>query len=102
MLREDTVVDGRQRVCTGEAESKDTEVSLETSADGETAGSRIHARHVLRVVDVLQSQLAAIIPVTVVEMLTYQRVRLNGEVLVHLHQSQQLTSLHRSRHHTMN
>ena len=84
MLREDAVVDGRESVSAGEAQREDAEVTLEARADGETASGRVHARHVLRVVYILERQFLPVVPVTVVEVLTHQGVRLDGEVLVHL------------------
>jgi len=84
MLRENAVVDGRQGVGAGEAEREDAEVALETRVDREAAGRRVHARHVLRVVDVFQRQLGPVVPVAVVEVLADQCVRLYREVLVNL------------------
>ena len=59
-------------------------MSLQARVDGERAGRGVHARHVLRLVDLLQRQLVAVVPVTVVEVLPDERVRLHGEVLVDL------------------
>ena len=92
VLKEDAVVDGGESIGSGEAEREDTEVSLKARVDGETAGGRVHARHVLRVVDVLERQLGPVVPVTVVEVLADQRVRLHGEILVDLHHHQQTAS----------
>jgi len=69
VLRQDAVVDGCQGVGAGEAEREDAEVSLQARVDGETSRRRVHTRHVLRVVDVLERQLRAVVPVTVVEVL---------------------------------
>ena len=59
-------------------------MSLQARVDGERAGGGVHARHVLCLVDLFQRQLVAIVPVTVVEVLANERVRLHGEVLVDL------------------
>ena len=57
---------------------------LQTRVDGEGSSCGVHARHVLRVVDVLQAQLLPVVPVAVVDVLADQRVWLHGVVLVHL------------------
>ena len=57
---------------------------LQSRVNGEGPGCRVHTRHVLSVVDVLEGELGAVVPVTVVDVLADERVRLHGEVLVHL------------------
>jgi hypothetical protein len=84
MLEENVAVDGLQGIGAREAECEHAEVSLQTRVDGETAGGRVHARQVLSVVYVLQRQFGSVIPVTVVQVLADQRVRLYGEILVDL------------------
>jgi len=84
MLRENIVIDGVQSVLSGEAECKDVEMSQQSWVDGETACCRVHTWQILRVVYLLQRQLDSVKPMSVVEMLSDQRVRLNGEELVHL------------------
>ena len=84
VLRQDVVVDRMQRVGAGEAECEHAEVSLEARVDREAAGRRVHARHVLRVVDLTQGQLRPVVPMAVVEVLPDQRVRLHREVHVDL------------------
>ena len=49
------MVDGPQCLCAGKADSKHAEVALQARVDGEASGSRIHAGHILHVVDLLQS-----------------------------------------------
>lgn len=84
MLRQDVVVDGLECISTGEAECKDTEVTLESRVDSETAGRGIHTGQVLSVVDVLERQLRPVVPMAVVEVLAHQSVWLYCEVLVDL------------------
>ena len=84
MLRKDAVVDGCQGVQSREAECKHREMPLQTGVDGETPRGGIHARHVLRVVDVLEGKLRAVVPMAVVEVLTDQSVWLYCEVLIYL------------------
>ena len=84
MLAQDAAVDGCQGVQPREAESEDGEVSLEPGVDGEAAGRRVHARHVLGVVDLFEAELLPVKPMAVVQMLSDQRVWLHREVLIHL------------------
>ena len=84
MVREDVAVDGLQSVLAGEAEREDVEMTQQARVDGEAAGSRVHARQILRVVNLLQRQPRPVVPVPVVEVLPDQRVRLHREVRVHL------------------
>ncbi len=84
MLGQDTAIDGVQGVRTREAESEHAEVPLQTCVYGKRPSSRVHAGHVLRVVNLLERELVTIVPVTVVEVLPDQSVRLHGEVLVYL------------------
>ena len=84
MLLQNVAVDRVQCVDTGEAHGEHTEVALETAVDGEATGRRVHARHVLRVVDLFQRQLRAVIPMAVVEVLADECMGLHCEVLVHL------------------
>ena len=84
MLRENVAVDGVQSVLAGEADGEHVEVAQQARVDGEAAGGRVHARQVLRVVDLLERQLGPVVPVTVVEVLADERVRLHREIRVHL------------------
>ena len=93
MLRENIVVDGVQSVLAGEAQCEYVEVSQQSRVDGEAACSRVHAWQILRVVDLLERQFGAVVPVSVVEMLSDEWVRLHGEVRVHL-SSQHRHSIH--------
>ena len=52
-------------VLTREADGEHTEVPLQARVDGEATGGGVHARHVLRVVDLLRDQLLTVVPVTV-------------------------------------
>ncbi len=64
---------------------KDAEMSLEPRVDAEAASGRVHARHVLHVVDVLECvALSPVVPVTVVEVLPDERVRLHRSEPVNL------------------
>lgn len=67
-------------------DGKNAEVSLQAGVDSEAAGRRVHTRHVLAVVYVLESQLSAVIPMVVVHVLSDQRVRLYCTVRVDLGQ----------------
>ena len=62
-------IDSLQRVQLREADSKNTEVSLQTCVDCEASGSRVHRGHVLHVLDVLEYEFLAVIPVLVVQVL---------------------------------
>ena len=84
MLQQDVAVDCVQSVDAGEAHGEHAEVALQTTVDGEAAGRRVHARHVLRVVHLFQGQLCAVVPMAVVEVLADECVGLYGEVLVDL------------------
>ncbi len=66
---QDALVDGAEGLGAGEAHGKDAEMSLQPWVDGEAACSWVHAGHVLYVMDLLQHQLYAVIPVVVVEVL---------------------------------
>jgi len=54
VLRQNVVVDGVQSVLPGKADRKYVEVAQQTRVDGKAAGSRVHARQILRVVDLLE------------------------------------------------
>jgi len=84
MLLKDLLVDGLERVQTGEGNGKHWKVSLETWVDCEWTSSWIHARHVLAIVDFLQRQLSSIVPMRVIQMLTDKCMRLDGEVSIDL------------------
>ena len=71
VLREDALIDGSQCLVAWETDCKDAEVSLEPRVDGEAACCGVHAGHVLHVVDLLQSELVAVIPVCVFEARTF-------------------------------
>ena len=84
MLGEYAAVDGGQGIHAREAKGKHTEVALETRVDGKRACCGVHAGHILCVVDLLEAELLAVIPVVVVQMLADESVGLYCEVLVHL------------------
>jgi len=84
MVRDDVGVDRKQSVLSGKAEREDVEVTQQARVDGEAAGGRVHARQILRVVDLFQRQLGPVVPVAVVQVLPDQRVRLDSEVRIHL------------------
>lgn len=92
-LRENAGVDGGEGVSARERQRKHAEVSLQTRVDCEGAGCRIHTRHVLGVVYVLERQLGSVIPMAVVQVLPDQCVWLHGEVLVNLNTVQQVKNL---------
>lgn len=54
----------------GEADCKHAEVPLQPRIDGEGTSSGVHWRHVLHVVDVLQTELCAVVPVHVIHVLS--------------------------------
>jgi len=84
MVGEDVVVDGVKSVLAGEAECKHVEMTQESRINGEAAGGRIHTWQVLGVMNLFQCQLGPVVPVSVVQVLSNQRVRLNGEVRIYL------------------
>ena len=65
-------------------DGEDSEVPLQPWIDGERAGSGVESRHILNLFDVFQGVLGAIIPVTVVKVLTKESMRLHGTILVNL------------------
>ena len=67
-----------------EAHGERGKMPLEPGVDGEAAGRGVHAGDVLHAVDVLRAELVPVVPVVVVQMLPYERVRLHGAVRVHL------------------
>jgi len=84
MVRQNVGVDRQQSVLAGEAEREDVEMTQKSWVDCEAAGGRVHTGQILRVVDLLQSQLSPVVPVSVVQVLADQRVRLNSEIWIHL------------------
>ena len=62
---------------------------LQSRVDCKTTGCGIHTRHILRVVDFLQLEFDTVIPMEVVQMLSDERVWLDGEVLIHLQKHEQ-------------
>ena len=83
MSLEDALVDGAKSLVCRETDRKHAEVSLEAWVDGEATSSRVHTGDILYVVDVLERELVAVVPVTVVKMLSYQCMRLYSTVCVH-------------------
>ena len=65
-------------------DGEDSEVPLQPWIDGERAGSGVECCHILNLFDVFQGVLGAIIPVTVVEVLTKESMRLDRAILVNL------------------
>lgn len=84
MLRQYRRVHDRYGVRAGKANGQNAEVSLQSRIDGKAARGGIHAGHILTVMDVLKSQLVAIVPMAIVQMLPHQSVRLDGTIAVHL------------------
>ena len=62
VVAEDGVVDGEEGVGAGEDHGEGGKVPLQPRVDGEAASRRVHAGHVLHVVDVLLSQLCLAVP----------------------------------------
>lgn len=62
----------------------DAEMSLQSWIDREATRGRVHTRHVLTVVDIFQRQFGPVVPVSVIQMLPYKSVRLNGSVAIYL------------------
>jgi hypothetical protein len=73
VLAHESIVDGEQRGLLGERNSKGPEVTLKTRVDLERTSSWVHASCVKGVLDVLQGQLGAIIPVIVIFVLSQKR-----------------------------
>jgi len=65
-------------------DSKYTEMALETWINCEAASCRIHTGHILTLMNVFQYQFITIIPMTIVKVLTDQRVRLHCSIGVYL------------------
>ena len=62
VVAEDGVVDGEEGVGAGEDDGEGGKVPLQPRVDGEAASRRVHAGHILHVVDVLLSQLCLAVP----------------------------------------
>ena len=62
VVAEDGVVDGEEGVGAREDHGEGGEVPLQPWVDGEAASCRVHAGHILHVVDVLLSQLGLAVP----------------------------------------
>ena len=58
-------------------------MALESGVNGETASRRIHAGHVLHIVDLLEGHLLAVVPVLVVQVLLDEGVGLHSAIRVH-------------------
>jgi len=84
MLLQDGQVDRLERLLARKTHSEHGKVTQQAWVDGEAARRRIHARHVLRVVDVPKGQLRPVVPVAVVHVLPQNSVRLHCPVRVHL------------------
>lgn len=67
-----------------EEEEEEEGAYLQAGVDGEGAGSRVHAGHVLRLVNLLEGKLDTVVPVLVVNVLAHEGVWLYREILVHL------------------
>lgn len=57
---------------------------LQPRIDSKTTGCWVHARDVLRVVDVFDGQFMSIVPMQVIDVLPDQSMWLDSEVFVHL------------------
>ena len=100
MTAQDARVDRMQRLFAGETDGEHAEVTLETRIDGETSRRRIHTSDVLHVVYLLQRQLLTVVPVPIVQVLTNERVRRHGTVVVdsrHVHIVDEVDQLLRAR-----
>ena len=62
VVAEDGVVDGEEGVGAREDHGEGGKVPLQPWVDGEAASCRVHAGHILHVVDVLLSQLGLAVP----------------------------------------
>lgn len=71
-------INRNESIAAREVESKDTEVSLKSCVYGEVSGRLVHAGHVLSVRNLLQGQLVPVVPVSIIEMLSYQSVWLDS------------------------
>ena len=78
------MVNGVEGSHSREANGKHGEVSLQPWVDGEATSSGVHASNILNIVDLLENHLVPIIPVLVVQVLSYQCVRLNCTIQVNL------------------
>ena len=57
---------------------------LQPWRDGEATSRGVHARHILTLVDLFQRQFSPIVPMTVIHVLSDQRMRLHCTVCVDL------------------
>mmetsp|Transcript_11631 Transcript_11631/g.49673 ORF Transcript_11631/g.49673 Transcript_11631/m.49673 type:complete len:368 (-) Transcript_11631:7099-8202(-) len=89
-----------QRVLPGEVHREGHEQPLQTGVDGERARGGVHARHVLRVFDLLQNDLVLVVPAVVVHELPRE---LDGRLRVvlvherHVHVVEEVHELFRTR-----
>ena len=60
----------------GKTDSKDTKVSLKTRVNGEATSGGVHTGNVLYIMDLFERHLDPVVPVSVVEVLSYQCVGL--------------------------
>ena len=58
-------------------------MALKPGVNGETASSRVHAGHILDVVDLFEGHLLSVVPVLVVKVLLDKGVRLDSAIGVH-------------------
>nr|CAD7257237.1 unnamed protein product [Timema shepardi] len=86
----------RKRFLGREADGEHAEMPLEARVDGETTRGRVHARHKLAVVYVLEGELSPVIPVTVVHVLSHQGVGLDRTVCIHLGHVHIIDEIHHS------
>ena len=78
------MIDGVEGSHSRETDGKHGEVSLQSWVDGEATSGRVHASNVLNIVDFLEYHLLPIIPMFVVQMLSYQCMWLNSTIQINL------------------
>ena len=84
IVRQNWVVDREQRLSTWEDNGKSCKMSLKSWIDCKTSSWRIHASHILTIVNVLLCQLVPIIPVAIVHVLSDQCVRSHSSICINL------------------
>ena len=84
MLRQNAVVDRGQGILSWKTQCKHREVTLQTRIDGETTRGGVHTTDVLGVVNILETELDTVVPMTVIQVLPDQSMGLYCEVLINL------------------
>lgn len=78
------MIDGGNSLRAGKAHSEYTKMTLQSRVDRKTTRGGIHTRYVLAIVNIFQSELIPIVPMTVIHVLSDQCMRLNRSVGIHL------------------